>query len=259
MPDRSDEDLLVEASLVAGEIAMKHFRTDVATYHKPGDLGPVTAADLEINEMLADRLGAARPGYGWMSEEDADDKARLDAEQVFIVDPIDGTRSFIAGETGFSVALAVARKGEITAAAVHLPARGETFSATLGGGVLKDGRPVAVSTAQDPAASTVLTAKKQLHADNWPGGVPPVTRHFRSSLAWRMCLVAEARFDCMLTFRRAFEWDIAAGALIAAEAGARVTDGDGGPLRFNSVEGMQAGVIAAPPNLHARLMGFRKG
>ena len=74
----------------------------------------------------------------------------------------------------------------------------------------------------------------------------------------RMCLVAEARFDCMLTFRRAFEWDIAAGALIASEAGAQVTDGNGGRLVFNSAEGMQEGVIAAPSSLHDRLMGFRQ-
>ena len=258
MPEAEDRDLLADAALAAGEIAMKHFRTDVATYHKPGDLGPVTAADLEINEMLADRLRAARPGYGWLSEEDADDAARLQTDRVFIVDPIDGTRSFIAGETGFSVALAVAEKGRVTAAAVHLPAREETFAAAAGQGVTKDGKPVEASRQHDPGQATVLTARKQLHPENWPGGVPPLTRHFRSSLAWRMCLVAEARFDCMLTFRRAFEWDIAAGALIAAEAGAQVTDGNGQPLIFNSAEGMQEGVIAAPPDLHGRLMGFRK-
>ena len=237
---------------------MKHFRTDVKTYQKPGDLGPVTAADLEINEMLDARLRGARPGYGWLSEEDADDPARLNAERVFIVDPIDGTRSFIAGETGFSVALAVVEKGKVIAAAVHLPAREETFSAAIGQGATKDGRPVAASNQGDPAQATVLTARKQLLPENWPKGVPPLTRHFRSSLAWRMCLVAEARFDCMLTFRRAFEWDIAAGALIASEAGAQVTDGNGGRLVFNSAEGMQEGVIAAPSSLHDRLMGFRQ-
>ena len=80
----------------------------------------------------------------------------------------------------------------------------------------------------------MLTARKQMLPEHWPGGPPPMQRHFRSSLAWRMCLVAEGRFDAMLTFRRAFEWDIAAGALIAAEAGARVTDGHGAELRFNS-------------------------
>lgn len=256
-PDATaDTALLREAALAAGEIALKHFRSGVKVYTKDDD-SPVSAADLEINEMLAEMLPAARPDYGWLSEESADTDARLDAERVFILDPIDGTRSFIAGEEGFSVAIAVADAGRVTSAVVHLPAREETFEATAGQGALKNGMPVRASTAGDPAASTVLTARKQLDAAHWPGGVPGLERHFRSSLAWRMCLVAEARFDSMLTFRNAWEWDIAAGALIASEAGALVTDGQGGALCFNSPARFQPGVIAAPPDLHTRLMGHR--
>jgi len=103
----------------------------------------------------------------------------------------------------------------------------------------------------------VLAAKWQMRAANWPGGQPPLDRHFRPSLAWRLCLVAEGRFDTMLTLRDSFEWDIAAGTLIAAEAGARVTDGNGGPLAFNSPSGMQPGVIVAPPALHGQIMRYR--
>lgn len=252
----SDTRLLHEAALVAGEITLKHFRTGVKTYTK-GDDSPVTAADLEVNEMLVDRLPGARPGYGWLSEESEDNAARLDAERVFIVDPIDGTRSFIAGEEGFSIALAVAERGRVVSAVVHLPARGETFEATIGQGARKNGTPVQASSTGEPRRATVLTARKQMSEDHWPGGIPPLERHFRSSLAWRMCLVAEARFDSMLTFREAYEWDIAAGALIAAEAGAEVTDGTGGAFRFNSPAGMQPGVIVAPPGLHKRLLDHR--
>jgi myo-inositol-1(or 4)-monophosphatase len=254
----ADRALLVAAAEAAGPIAMKFWRTDVETMHKPGDLGPVTEADLAINRMLEAELGAARPGYGWLSEESEDDPARLDAERIFIIDPIDGTRSFIAGEQGFSVALAIARQGVVTAAAVHLPARAETFSAALGGGAHKNGHAIAASACEAIADATVLTAKKQLDATNWPGGVPPLTRHFRSSLAWRLCLVAEGRFDTMLTFRRAFEWDIAAGALIAAEAGARVTDGDGGQLVFNAPDALHPGIIAAPDTLHGKILTHRR-
>lgn len=253
----ADRALLVAAAEAAGPIAMKHWRTDVETRFKPGDLGPVTAADLAINDMLVEELRSARPGYGWMSEESENDPARLDAERIFIVDPIDGTRSFIAGDTGFSVALAIAERGRVTAAAVHLPARGETFSAAVGGGALKNNEPIAASRQSALHEATVLTAKKQLEPQNWPGGVPPLTRHFRSSLAWRLCLVAEARFDTMLTFRRAFEWDIAAGALIAAEAGAHVTDADGAAFRFNAPDFMHPGIIAAPHALHGQILAHR--
>lgn len=257
MPDaRDDTALLLEAATAAGEIARRHFRTEVRVYDK-GELGPVTDADLEVDAMLRERLGAARPGYGWLSEESEDSAARLSAGRVFIVDPIDGTRSFIAGEPGWAVALAVVEDGRPIAAAVHLPARGQTYCATAGQGAFRDGARIAASRAERVEAATVLTARKQMAPEHWPGGSPPMQRHFRSSLAWRMCLVAEGRFDSMLTFRRAFEWDIAAGALIAAEAGALVTDGAGGELRFNSPGAAQDGVIVAPHALHRRIMAHR--
>jgi myo-inositol-1(or 4)-monophosphatase len=250
--------MLVEAAEAAGEIALKYWKTDVTKYDKADGAGPVTVADLEINEMLAARFQPDRPDYGWLSEESDNDASRLDAERVFIIDPIDGTRSFIAGDQGFSVALAVAQNGIVTSAAIHLPARGETFAATLGMGATKNGMPVSVTLADDLQKSTILAARVQMQPDRWPGGVPPLDRHFRSSLAWRLSLVAEGRFDCMATFRRSWEWDIAAGSLIAAEAGATVTDGDGAPLRFNNPEPMTAGIVAAPKNLHPKIMTHRR-
>jgi myo-inositol-1(or 4)-monophosphatase len=257
-PDaRADTELLIDAARAAGEIAQRHFQTPLEVVQKSGDLGPVTKADLEIDRMLRERLVAARPEYGWLSEESEDGGARLRAERVFVVDPIDGTRSFIAGESGFAVALAVVERGRPVAAVVHLPARGEVYCATSGQGAFRDGRPIAVSREERVEQATVLTARVQMLPEHWPGGPPPLQRHFRSSLAWRMCLVAEGRFDAMLTFRRAFEWDIAAGALIAAEAGARVTDGQGEELCFNTPGAMQEGVIAAPHALHGRILAHR--
>lgn len=258
MPDPvTDRDLLQTAAEAGGEIALRHFRRDPTVYEKGDGQGPVTVADLEINEMLHARLGAARPDYGWLSEETPDNTDRLSAERVFIVDPIDGTRSFINGDPGFSVCVAVAERGRVTAAAVHLPAREETFAATLGQGATKNGAIITGSDKIDPADATVLTARVQMEGKHWPGGIPPLERHFRSSLAWRICLVAEGRFDSMLTFRRAWEWDIAAGALIAAEAGVHVTDGTGGDLIFNSPAAQQDGIVAAPRPLHGQIMDYR--
>ena len=258
VPDPSeDRDLLAEAAIEAGKIARKHFRTDVKTYEKPDDAGPVTAADLEINEMLEDRLGAARPDYGWLSEESEDTEDRLDKDRVFIIDPIDGTRAFIEGYEGFSVALAVAEQGRVIAAAVDMPAFGELYSAAIGQGTSKNDRALQATGPERVEDATVLAAQIQMREQNWPGGVPPLTRHFRSSLAWRMCLVAEGSFDTMLTFRRSYEWDLAAGALILSEAGVKVTDGLGKPMAFNSPEGMQDGVLAAPPHLHDQIMTYR--
>ncbi|MEM6663905.1 MAG: 3'(2'),5'-bisphosphate nucleotidase CysQ [Pseudomonadota bacterium] len=260
--DLADLDLLTEAALAGGEIALKHFGRNVRKWEKDDDAGPVTEADLEVNAMLEERLGVARPNYGWLSEENEDDAdrqaMRLAAERVFIIDPIDGTRAFIAGERGFSVALAVAERGEIVAAAVCLPARDEIYAAAKGQGVTKNGKPIRASDTAALAEATVLASQWQMRDVNWPGGLPPLDRHFRSSLAWRMCLVAEGRFDSMVTFRQTYEWDIAAGTLIAIEAGASATDGDGAPFRFNSREGMQPGVISAPVALHREIMKYRR-
>jgi myo-inositol-1(or 4)-monophosphatase len=256
-PDAApDTVLLIDAAKAGGEIALKHFKTDVKTFQKDDD-SPVTVADLEINEMLGSHLGQARPDYGWLSEEDEDNNARLGAEHVFIIDPIDGTRAFINGEAGFAIALAVARHGRVTSAVVHLPARNETYSATAGEGAVKNGNTLAVSAVEKLEHATVLTARKQMAPEHWPGGVPVLKRSFRPSLAWRMCLVAEGVFDSMLTFRAAYEWDIAAGALIAEEAGAHVTDADGEGMHFNSAPGRQSGVIVASPVLHRHIMAHR--
>ncbi|MBL9052808.1 MAG: 3'(2'),5'-bisphosphate nucleotidase CysQ, partial [Tabrizicola sp.] len=106
-----DLDLLTEAARAAGRIALGFWRKDPKVWDKGAEHGPVTEADLAVNDMLKTRLQAARPGYGWLSEETPDDTARLDSDWVFIIDPIDGTRAFVAGEENFAHSLAVAHRG----------------------------------------------------------------------------------------------------------------------------------------------------
>ena len=248
--------LLVRAARKAGEIALRYFRGTIRRWEKPGE-GPVSAADLEIDRFLRAELGAARPGYGWLSEESESSHGRDRAERIFIVDPIDGTRAFLAGRRGWDVALAVAERGRVIAGVMHLPAREETYTASRGGGARLNGAPIRVSARGTLAGARMLIARVQLAPERWPGGVPPVEPHFRPSLAWRLCLVADGSFDAMATLRDAHEWDIAAGSLIAAEAGARVTDRDGRPLVFNRHPARAPGVIAAPPPLHRALLACR--
>ena len=235
---------------------MSFFCQDPECWEKDGDQGPVTEADLAIDKHLNGVLGAARPDYGWLSEEDEDDPARLSKDRVFIIDPIDGTRSFIAGHENFAIALAVAEKGEVTSAVVHMPAKGITYAAARGMGATKNGDPIKPSNCKRANGARVLAAGPQLQTKNWRKGIPPIERHFRSSLAYRMCLVAEGRFDAMLTFRKTWEWDCSAGSLICEEAGARVTDQKGKMHRFNSEAAQMAGVVAAPPKLHQDLLSY---
>lgn len=257
MPEPEDDlSLLLHAAARAGDIARGFFGQDPAIYDK-GPEGPVTEADLAIDAMLHDVLRPARPDYGWLSEETEDGPARLAREHVFICDPIDGTRAFIEGGTSFSHSLAVARGGVVTAAVVFLPMKDKLYAASAGGGATLNGNALAVSRAKAPGDATVLTTKANLLAEQWPNGVPVIHRAYRPSLAYRMSLVGEGRFDAMMTFRPTWEWDIAAGALIVAEAGGTVTDGRGGPLRFNGASAQVDGVLAGAPGLHGVLLGMR--
>ncbi|WP_045388144.1 3'(2'),5'-bisphosphate nucleotidase CysQ [Falsirhodobacter sp. alg1] len=250
MPER---DLLISAAREAGPIALQFWRRDPRIWEKPDDLGPVTEADLAVNEALEHHLRGARSDYGWLSEESVDDASRLQADRVFIVDPIDGTRSFIKGEDTFAISLAIADMGVVVAAAVYLPALGRMYSADITG-AWRDDVPIRASTCSGIKGASLLTTRPNLQPEFWPGGVPDLRRSFRSSIAFRMCLVAEGRHDGMLSLRDSFEWDIAAGDLIARQAGAVVSDRLGKPLDFNRPRPLASGVLAAAPGLHAALL-----
>ncbi len=251
---KEDTALLVEAARMAGEIALRYFRAEHRVWDKDDGTGPVTEADLSVDAMLRSKLMAARPGYGWLSEESADDAARLDTERCFIIDPIDGTRAFTAGEVSWAHSLAVAEKGRVVSAVVAMPAKELVYSAAAGAGAQRNGAPIRVSRATGPDDVTIVTARPNLAPQLWPGGLPRHSRHYRPSLAYRLALVAEGRYDAMVTFRDSWEWDIAAGTLIVEEAGGRVTDRHGESLRFNTPKRLTAGAIAANPGLHCALM-----
>jgi myo-inositol-1(or 4)-monophosphatase len=250
----ADLALLIDAAHAAGEIAMRHFGGDRAATEKPDDQGPVTAADIEVDVMLRAMLGAARPDYGWLSEESEDDPARLEADRVFVVDPIDGTRAFIEGGKAWGHSLAVVEHGRALAGVVHMPRLDRIYSALRGEGARKNGQPIGVNRCTSLTGARLLINATQLDPKFWPGGLPPIERHFRSSIAYRMCLAAEGRFDGMLTFRDTWEWDIAAGDLIAREAGARVTDRLGAALILNNPLPMVPGLVVAAPELHGDIL-----
>ncbi len=250
----NDLALLTEAAKRAGDIARRHFGAAPAVWEKAGGQGPVTEADIEVDRMLREMLTGARPGYGWMSEESDDDDSRLGRDKVFIVDPIDGTRAFTEGSRTWAHSLAVVERGVPQAAVVYLPMLGKLYTAEAGQGARFNGRPIAASPRQGFDGADILAAHPTFDARHWKGGPPSVRRHFRSSLAYRLSLVGEGRFDGMLTLRDSWEWDIAAGVLIAAEAGARVSDRHGAPIAFNTEARSAPGVVCATPGVHDALM-----
>lgn len=246
--------LLEDAARAAGRIATRFALGANKVWQKaPND--PVSEADIAVDRFLFDKLTSSRPDYGWLSEETEDSETRLHRDRVFVVDPIDGTRAFVAGEQTWAHSVAVVEHGVPVAGVVYLPMKEKLYAASSGRGATLNGKPIANSERRTLEDATVLASRPNFGAEHWRDGVPPMVRHFRPSLAYRLCLVAEGRFDAMLTLRDSWEWDIAAGALIAAEAGALVTDRFSRRLSFNNTRPMTAGVIAAAPALHGKVTG----
>ncbi|MFV2002735.1 MAG: inositol monophosphatase [Paracoccaceae bacterium] len=246
--------LLMRAARAAGDLARKFWRQSPKTWEKDGGEGPVSEADLAVNELLADLLRSARPDYGWLSEESHDNADRLSREHVFIIDPIDGTRSFLAGDKTWSHSLAIAQNGEIVTAVVLLPLHDKLYSARHGRGAHLNDVAIHASRRRELNDATLLAPRHSLDPEHWQGAAPPVTCHFRPSLAYRLAAVAQGRFDAMLSLRDTWEWDIAAGTLLAREAGATVTDRHGAAPAFNNAQPKIAGLLVAGPDLHASLI-----
>ena len=255
MPETEDLALLIQAAKEAGRIATSFAGGDAQRWDKPDGAGPVTEADLAVNGMLEDMLPAARPGYGWLSEESEDNSARLEKSRVFIVDPIDGTRSFADGSRTWAHSLAIATNGIVTAAVVYLPQRDLLYSAAAGGGAFLNGSPIHSGGQEDLESATILAAKPNTRSEHWRDRkCPAFSRSYRPSLAYRLATVAQGRFDGMLTLRPSWEWDIAAGDLLLREAGGVCSDRTGAALRFNNRYPKVNGVVATNTALHRQFL-----
>lgn len=257
MPE-ADLSLLINAAREAGEIAKSFTGASAQTWEKPDGAGPVTEADLAVNDMLARDLCAARPDYGWLSEESQDTPERLSASRVFIIDPIDGTRSFIEGSDTWAHSLAIAENGKIIAAVVYLPLLDKIYTSEAGQGAFLNDAPIKASQRQELSGASVLAARPVMDSKNWAHGVPEVRRSHRPSLAYRLSLVAEGRYDAMLTLRKTWEWDVAAGDLLLREAGALTTDRAGQALRFNNPDPRLPGMVAGGPAVQPALVSALK-
>jgi myo-inositol-1(or 4)-monophosphatase len=253
VPD-ADTELLVASLREAGAIAREYFSGVYKVWRK-SDGNPVTDADIAIDGFLKERLTGARPGYGWLSEETADDRARLKRARTFVVDPIDGTHGFLKHRPQFTIVAAVVEDGRPVAAGVYNPLTEEMYEATLGLGARKNGKAIHVSALADFTNARFLATRTFLDpaqwATPWPEGI---TLETRASIAYRMALVAEGAFDALISLSNKADWDLAAGELIIHEAGGRVSTGDGTTLLYNRETPEQASVIGAPPDLHRQLI-----
>ena len=248
-----DHALLCRAVRAGGALALDYFRRGFEVHEKsPGD--PVTEADLAVDSALRETLGAARPGYGWLSEETDDDPARLDARRVWVVDPIDGTKGFVDGDHEWAVSAALVEDGRPVAACVFNPAAEAFYDARKGGGTRLNGEPVRVADRASLAGAALASSRNERRRALWRDRVPEAAIRAVDAIAWKLALVAGGRVDGTIALRPKSDWDIAAGDLLVGEAGGIVTAPTGETLRYNRRNVRKPGLVAAGPALHRQLV-----
>lgn len=255
---QSDLDLAIVAVRRAGTAVMRHFGRPLDVHYKT-PTQPLTEADLEADALLHEALVGARPSYGWLSEETLDTEDRLGRRRVWIVDPIDGTRSFIAARPEFTLSVGLAEDGEVVAGVVYNPARDELYHAVRGGGAFVErqgGAPLRLQMGEHSvdAQVTLLASRTEMgagdfdaFADGWR--IEPV-----GSTAYKLARVAVADGVAFVSRGPKSEWDICAGVLIVTEAGGIVTDMTGARPVFNRPDPYVHGMIAANRTLHGVLL-----
>lgn len=244
----ADLDLIVAAALEAGRLAVR-MRDEGLTVEIKSDRTQVTNADLATDALLTDLLRTARPDYGWLSEETADNAERLANRRLFVVDPIDGTRAFIRDRPWWAVSIAVVEDGLPIAGVVFAPDVEETYTAVAGQGAKLNDTRIQASDCDLVDGCGMIGDERMFLHPSWPEPWPSMRIEARNSTAYRMCLVAAGTFDAAIAIVRKSDWDLAAADLIAREAGAYCGDHLGRPFAYNQANPSQPSLVCAAPGL----------
>jgi myo-inositol-1(or 4)-monophosphatase len=235
----------------AGRLALSMFQTPLKNWTKGEAKSPVSDADIAVDVLLRERLTS--DGIAWLSEESVDDPARLEARYVWIVDPIDGTRAYIAGLPDWAVSAALVESGRPIAACLFAPVTGEFFMAVTGSGATRNGVAIAATSGSDLAQARFSGPKsflERVQAVAPPFKVMPRTH----SLALRIARVAEGTFDVAMAGGNSHDWDLAAADLLVHEAGGALTPIGGGTVTYNRPVPRHGMLVAAGRDRHAALI-----
>ncbi len=242
-----DFDEIIAIAREAGDLAMRQWQAGKSakkTWEKsPGQI--VSEADIAVDRFLRERLEAQLPEAGWLSEETAEDQSLSGRDMAWVVDPIDGTKDFVKGETGWAVSIALVQNGAPVFGILEAPAMEETWIAKAGSHTEVNGRSLKASTRDRYDGSRIPLGDVDLPKEI---KLAPVTKP--NSIALRLAMVADDRADLVVSTRWGSEWDIAAAHVIAEEAGAIVTDAHGKELRYNGTHGQAFGVLCTSQGIH---------
>lgn len=260
MTNRSYEDVLqrIQAGLEAAREVLSRFTPGAIEAEYKAGHDPVTEADKAVDAVLHKSL--LRDSEGWLSEESADDLSRLQKSRVWVVDPLDGTREFVAGIPEFCISVALVEDGRAVAGGICNPATNEIFVGSVSSGVLYNGKPARPSQRTSLEGALVLASRSEVKRGEW--------KHFEKanfkvrpmgSVAYKLALVSAGLADITFTLVPKHEWDVAAGAALVESAGGFVRTLDNQALRCNSKNPLLSGLLAGGPLLRDELLALVSG
>jgi myo-inositol-1(or 4)-monophosphatase len=249
----SEHNLVKESILEAGKLALKWFKKDPEQWKKE-DGSLVSKADIEINDLLNKLLKNKNPEFGWLSEENEDDKSRLNKKITFVVDPLDGTKAFLEGKKEFSISVAIVKNGLPISGIVFSPSTGEMFEAEKNKGSWKNNKKVIISNYNRLEKCKMIAFKPMFSHPAWKEPWPKMDVENRNSIAYRMALVASGQYDAMMALNSKNDWDIAAGDLLISEAGGIVTLHTNKKIIYNIENTKKPSVIGTNKAIHEKII-----
>jgi len=240
----------------AGALAASTFRKQYKSWTKHGG-SPVTEADIAVDLLLRERLTRLIPDVGWLSEESEDDRARLGASRLWIVDPIDGTRAYVNGRTDWAISVALVENGRPLAGAIFAPMEDGLYLSLVGEGATREGVALSANDSDDLDGARAAGPKPMLAelAKSEPGIVLEPKVH---SLALRLARVADGRLDIAFASKDSHDWDLAAADLIVHEAGGALTTLEGQAPVYNSAQARHGALLAAGRARHQHFVAITR-
>jgi myo-inositol-1(or 4)-monophosphatase len=252
-PSHAETVQRIQSALDAARVVFQRFTLGAIEAEYKAGHDPVTEADRAVDAVLRKEL--LREGEGWLSEESVDDFTRLKKSRVWVVDPLDGTREFVAGIPEFCASVAMVEDGRPVAGGIYNPATNETFLGSIGSGVRYNGKPVDASQRRSLHGALVLASRSEVKRGEWKRfenadfRIQPM-----GSVAYKLALVSAGLADITFTLVPKHEWDIAAGVALVESSGGFVSTLDNGPLRCNQRDPLIKGLIACGPFMADELM-----
>jgi len=257
---QDDLALMVTAAKAAGEIALK-FQTEGFERLEDKSSGDpfLTEADLAIDKTLREGLRAARPDYGWLSEETESDSSYLSAKRSFVVDPIDGTREFVERTGEFAISIGLIEDGKPVAGVIYNPMKPHLISGCVGEGVFVNGEKTTPSQPVSLDVADIIVSRSETRRGQWQPYEGVMTTRDVGSVAYKLGLVAASLADATASVQGKSYWDVCAGHALCLAAGKTFTDLSGKDVVYNTADVRINGLVAAPHTLHIRLLQALKG